>query len=316
MDAAPQHLIQPREGPWPELPLAAWRDTCVGLHMCTQIIGKIRLALTPKANQWWNVPLYLTARGLTTSPMPTPTPRADRTLSIDLDFIDHAVIVADSDGLRSALPLRARSVAEFHRELFDVLGAMGIRVSIRPRPVECPLTTPFLEQTEVRPYDPVYAHRFWLALKSAEPVLERFRARFRGKCSPVHFFWGSFDLAVTRFNGRRAPPTGMSIIDRDAYDEECISVGFWPGDEWNLLGDPPIDASFYAYAVPRPAGFEGAIVRPADARYDERLKEFLLPYDAVRRSADPAVSILEFAQSTYDAAARLAGWDVRALAYP
>jgi Family of unknown function (DUF5996) len=314
MDAAPQHLdrIEPREGAWPALPLAAWRDTCVGLHMCTQIIGKIRLALTPKANQWWNVPLYLTARGLTTAPMPW----ADRTFSIDLDFIDHAVIVEDSDGRRGAMPLCARSVADFHRELFDVLGAMGIRVSIRPRPVECPPTTPFLEQTEVRPYDPVYARRFWRVLKSVEPVLERFRARFRGKCSPVHFFWGSFDLAVTRFSGRRASSTGSSIIERDAYDEECISVGFWPGDEWNVLGDPPVDASFYAYSVPQPASFEGTIVRPADARYDGRMKEFLLPYDAIRRAADPAVSILEFAQSTYEAGARLAGWDVRALAYP
>ncbi len=233
MDAAPQHLdrIERRERAWPPLPLSGWRDTCLGLYLSTQIIGKIRLATTPKANQWWNVPLYLTARGLTTSPMPW----GDRTFAIDLDFIDHEVVVEDSDGQRRALPLVSRSVADFNRELFAVLVSLGIDVQIRGLPVECPSTTPFHEDGEVRPYDAASAHRFWRALRSVEPVLERFRAGFRGKCSPVHFFWGSFDLAVTRFSGRRAPPRGASVIDRDAYDEECISVGFWPGDMWNAV---------------------------------------------------------------------------------
>ena len=302
-----------RDRAWPALALEGWRDTYQGLFMCTQILGKVRLALTPKENQWWNVPLYLTARGLTTSPMPW----GDRTLSLDLDFIDHEVVVEDSEGQRRALPLIARSVADFHRELFEVLAGMGIAVSIWPQPVECPVTTPFHEQTDVRSYDPAYVHRFWRILRSTQPVFERFRAGFRGKCSPVHFFWGSFDLAVTRFNGRRATPRRTSVIDRDAYDEECISLGFWPGDPWAPLADgAPIEASFYAYAVPPPKGFAAARVRPAEARYDARLGEFLLPYDAVRRAPDPGGAVLEFAGSTYEAAARLAGWDMRALAYP
>ncbi len=317
MDAAPQHLdrldpIERRDRSWPPLQIGAWRDTCVALHLCTQIIGKVRLALTPKANQWWNVPLYLTARGLTTSPMPW----GDATFSIDLDFIDHEVVVEDSDGRRRAVPLISRSVGDFKRELFQVLGGMGVRVPIRAIPVECPSTTPFDEQTTVRAYDALYAHRFWRVLRSIEPVFERFRAGFRGKCSPVHFFWGSFDLAVTRFSGRRAPPRGPSIIERDAYDEECISVGFWPGDAWNVLGEPTVDALFYSYASPEPAGFAGERVRPGEARYSAGLKEFILPYEDIRRAHDPAVAILEFAQSTYDGGARLGGWDARALAYP
>ncbi len=314
MDAAPQHLdrLERRDRSWPPLPIGAWRDTCVGLHLCTQIVGKVRLALTPKANQWWNVPLYVTARGLTTSPMPW----GDATFAIDLDFIDHEVVVEDSDGGRRAMPLISRSVADFHRELFHVLGAMGIHVQIRPTPVECPSMTPFHEQTAVRAYDAVEAHRFWRVLRSIEPVFERFRAGFRGKCSPVHFFWGSFDLAVTRFSGRRAPPRGSSVIERDAYDEECISVGFWPGDAWNALGNPPVDAAFYSYASPEPPGFAGEPVRPVDARYSPRLREFIVPYEGIRRAPDPCVAILEFAQSTYDAGARLGGWDARTLAYP
>jgi hypothetical protein len=315
MIATPQRLERTngsRIHTWPALPIGAWRDTCVGLHMAMQVIGKVRLALAPKTNQWWNVPLYLTARGLTTSAMPY----GDRTLSIDLDFIDHEVIVLDSDGRRRALPLIARSVADFHRELFDVLGAMGVRLQIRPIPVEVPSTTPFPDQTTVRAYDAVQVQRFWRVLRSVEPVFERFRAGFRGKCSPVHFFWGSFDLAVTRFSGRRAPPRGSSAIERDAYDEECISLGFWAGDAWNAMGDPVVDATFYAYTVPEPKGLAGERPRPDDARYDPRLKEFVLSYESVRRAADPAVAILEFAQSTYDAGARLAAWDTRSLAYP
>jgi hypothetical protein len=302
-----------RERNWPALRLAAWRDTCVALHLQAQIIGKIRLALTPKTNQWWNVPLYVTARGLTTSPMPLP----DRSFSIDLDFIDDEVVISDSDGRRRALPLIERSIADFQRELFEVLGAMGIHVPIWPHPVEMPYTTPFPQQTEARPYDAVHAHRFWRILRTIEPIFERHRAGFRGKSSPVHLFWGSFDLAVTRFSGRRAPARGPSLIERDSYDEECISLGFWPGDEWGAVpGDPPLDASFYAYAVPEPPGFAAARVRPAEARYDPRLREFVLPYEAVRRAPDPASTLLSFAQTTYEAGARLGGWNVRDLAYP
>jgi hypothetical protein len=298
---------------WPALALSAWRETDLTLHLCTQIVGKIRLALAPKMNQWWNVPLYLTTRGLTTSPMPY----GSRTLAIDFDFIDHEVVLEDSDGRVRSMPLVARSVADFHRELFTVLEAIDVHVPIRPSPVEIPARTPLDEDTEHAAYDATYAHRFWRVLRAVEPVFERFRARFRGKCSPVHFFWGSFDLAVTRFNGRRAPPRSGSIIERDAYDEECISVGFWPGDAWRgIPGEPAVDAAFYAYAVPEPEGFANEAVRPAAARYDPRLKEFILPYEAVRAAPDPAQSILEFAQTTYEAAARLAGWNIAALSYP
>jgi hypothetical protein len=316
MELARQELDRTvrRDRQWPGLPLDGWRETCLGLHMCAQIVGKIRLALAPKTNQWWNVPLYVTPRGLTTSPMPA---GGERTFAIDFDFIDHEVVVEDSDGRRRALPLIARSVADFYHELFEVLAAMGVSAPIWPQPVECPVTVPFQEQTEVRPYDAGAANRFWRVLRAIAPVFERFRAGFRGKCSPVHFFWGSFDLAVTRFNGRRAPPRGPSIIERDAYDEECISLGFWPGDAWRALGEPLVDASFYAYAVPAPPGFDlQARIGPAGARYEPRLAEYVLPYEVVRRAPDPARAILEFAQTTYDIGARLAGWDMQALAYP
>jgi hypothetical protein len=278
-----------------------------------QIVGKIRLALAPKMNQWWNVPLYVTARGLTTSPMPY----GSRTLTIDFDFVDDELVVEDSDGRMRSMPLIPRTVADFYRELFTVLEATDVRVPIRTFPVECPAQVPLDRDTSHAAYDASYAHRFWRVLRSIEPVFESFRARFRGKCSRVHFFWGSFDLAVTRFNGRRAPARAGSIIDRDAYDEECISLGFWPGDAWGAVpGDPALDAVFYAYAAPEPASFGSQAVHPAAARYDPRLKEFLLPYEAVRATPDPAQCILEFAQSTYDAGARLGRWDVAALSYP
>ncbi len=314
-------IVQPQSlGPapqlehgWPALPLLAWRETDLTLHLCMQIVGKIRLALAPKMNQWWNVPLYVTARGLTTSPMPY----GSRTLAIDFDFVDHELVLEDSDGRVRSLPLIPRSVADFYRELFTVLEALDVRVPIRALPVECPAEAPLDMDTSHAAYDASYAHRFWRVLRIIEPVFESFRARFRGKCSPVHFFWGSFDLAVTRFNGRRAPPRAGSIIERDAYDEECISLGFWPGDAWGAVpGDPPIDAAFYAYTVPAPASLASEAVRPAAARYHSRLKEFLLPYEAARTAPDPAKCILEFAQSTYEAGARLARWDVAALSYP
>jgi hypothetical protein len=294
--------------PWPELPIAAWRDTYATLQLYSQIVGKIRLALTPKMNQWWNVPLYVTTRGLTTSPMPYD----DRTLSIDFDFIDHRVVIQDSGARVRVLPLVPRAVCDFHDALFAELAAIDVRVRIGTHPQECPVTTPFSDDKEHASYDAAQAHQFWQILRRIEPVFQAFRAGFRGKCSPVHFFWGGFDLAVTRFNGRRAPAR-KGAVDRDAYDEEVISVGFWPGDPWTGA----TEAMFYAYTVPEPAGFRTERVRPDAARFDTKFfGEFLLPYEAVRTSPDPARDIIAFAQSTYDAGSTLAGWDRQALAYP
>ena len=293
--------------PWPELPIAEWRDTYATLQLYTQIVGKIRLALTPKMNQWWNVPLYVTTRGLTTSPMPY----RDRSLSIDFDFIDHRLLVHDSDGHVRSLPLVPRAVCDFYQALFAELAAIDVRVEIHLAPQECPVTTPFTDDVEHCSYDRARAHRLWQALRRIEPIFQAFRAGFRGKCSPVHFFWGGFDLAVSRFNGRRAP-LREARVDRDAYDEEVISLGFWPGDPWTGT----TDAMFYAYTVPEPAGLASQRVLPDAAFFSEKMKEFLLPYDAVRRSPDPANAVLDFAQSTYDAGSTLAGWDRAALAYP
>jgi hypothetical protein len=293
--------------PWPELRIADWRETYATLLLYTQIVGKIRLALTPKMNQWWNVTLHVTPRGLTTSAMPY----GDRTLSIDFDFLDHQVVVLDSDGHVRRLPLAAAPVCTFHDALFAELAEIGVTVTIGDKPQECPVTTPFADDDEHASYDAVAVQQFWQALRRVEPVFQRFRAGFRGKCSPVHFFWGAFDLAVSRFSGRRAP-LRKAKVDRDAYDEEVISLGFWPGDPWKGSSE----AMFYAYTVPEPTGFAAERVRPAAASFSDTFKEFVLPYDDVRRSADPAATILEFAQSTYDAGATLAGWDRAALAYP
>jgi hypothetical protein len=293
--------------PWPELDIATWRDTYATLQLCTQIVGKIRLTLMPKMNEWWNVPLYVTTRGLTTSPMPYD----DRTLSIDFDFIDHLVVIQDSDAHVRSLPLTARPVCEFHDALFAELAVIGVHVRIDTAPQECPVTTHFPDDQEHASYDAPRAHQFWQVLRRVEPVFQTFRAGFRGKCSPVHFFWGAFDLAVSRFNGRRAP-LRKGRIDRDAYDAEVISLGFWPGDPWTGA----TEAMFYAYTVPEPAGLALQRVRPDAASYSAELKEFVLPYKEVQRSPDPARAILEFAQSTYDAGATLAGWDQKALAYP
>jgi hypothetical protein len=291
---------------WPALPINDWRDTCATLNLYTQIVGKIRLALTPRMNEWWNVPLYVTTRGLTTSPMAY----RDRTLSIDFDFIDHRLVVQDSDGHVRTVPLVPRSVGGFCSALFDELAAIDVHVEIQPAPQECPVTTPLTDDTEHASYDADAAHRFFQVLRRVEPVFQRFRAGFRGKCSPVHFFWGSFDLAVSRFNGRPLPAR-KGLIERIAYDEEVSSLGFWPGDAWT--GET--DAAFYAYMVPEPAGFPSQPFRPAATFYSDRLKECLLPYDAVRRVSDPEQAILEFAQSTYDAGSELAKWDRAALSY-
>lgn len=292
---------------WPKLAVAEWRDTYQTLLLYGQIVGKIRLALTPKMNQWWNVALYVTTRGLTTGPMDL----GDRTLSIDFDFVDHRLVLAASDGQLRAVPLVPRRVCDFHRALFAELAAMGVTIEIHTAPQECPVTTPLDEDTEHASYDRDRAHDFWRTLSRVEPIFQRFRAGFRGKSSPVHFFWGAFDLAVSRFNGKRAP-LRSSKVDRDAYDEEVISLGFWPGDPWGGASE----AVFYAYAVPEPAGYRAAAVRPATAFFSDQLKEFLLPYEEVRRSSNPAEAILEFAESTYDVGSKLAGWNRAALAYP
>jgi Family of unknown function (DUF5996) len=292
---------------WPELRIADWRDTYATLHLYMQIVGKIRMALVPKMNQWWNVPFYLTTRGLTTSPMPY----QDFTFAIAFDFVDHELRIDDSKGRIRKLPLTARPVCDFYAALFGELSALGLEVSIHPSPQECPVTTPFTEDVEHASYDRARAHDVWRALARIEPVFQKFRARFRGKCSPVHFFWGAFDLAVSRFNGRRAP-LRKAKVDRDAYDEEVISLGFWPGDPWT----GKTEAMFYAYTVPEPSGLANARVRPPGAFFSDTMREFLLPYDDVRRAADPAAAILEFAESTYEAGATLAGWDRAALAYP
>jgi hypothetical protein len=258
-------------------------------------------------NQWWNVPLYVTPRGLTTSSM---TYR-DLTLSIDFDFIEHQLRFQDSNGRSRMLPLVPRSVCDFYNAVFGELAAIDVSVQINPVPQECPVTTRFTDDVEHASYDQARAHNLWQALRRIEPVFQTFRARFRGKCSPVHFFWGGFDLAVSRFNGRRAPLRDKRV-DRDAYDEEVISLGFWPGDAWTGT----TDAMFYAYTVPEPPGLASQRVRPDAAFFTDKMREFFLPYDDVRRSPDPAKAILEFAQTTYDAGATLAGWDRVALAYP
>ncbi len=295
--------------PWPELRIAAWRDTYATLLLYVQVVGKIRLALAPKTNQWWNVTLYVTARGLTTSPMPY----GDRLLSIDFDFIDHRVVIQDSDGHVRVVPLEAKPVCFFYADVMAALAAMGADVRIWPQPQECPVTTPFTDDRDHAQYDRAAVQTYWQALRRIEPVFQRFRSGFRGKCSPVHFFWGAFDLAVSRFVGRRAP-LRQAKVDRDAYDEEVISLGFWPGDPWATTG--ATEAFFYSYTVPEPAGLPTDRVRPDAALWNPTLKEFVLPYDDVRRASDPAAAILDFAQSTYDAGATRAGWNREALAYP
>ncbi len=292
---------------WPELPIGSWRDTYQTLHLYTQVVGKIRLALTPLVNEWWNVPLYVTARGLTTSPMPY----RGRTFSIDFDFIDHRLLIQDSVGRVRTMPLVAQCVRDFHNSVFAELKAIDVvDVHIHAMPQECPVTTPLDQDSEHKSYDRDQVRRFFDALSRIEPVFQTFRSRFRGKCSPVHFFWGAFDLAVSRFNGKRAPAR-KGRIERIAYDEEVCSLGFWPGDPWT----GSVDAAFYSYTVPEPPGLPSQRVRPDGALFSEQLREFLLPYDVVRRSADPAKAILDFAQTTYDAGTTLAKWDREALAY-
>jgi hypothetical protein len=289
---------------WPAIPLEEWEPTRATLHMWTQVVGKVRLAQTPLVNHYWNVPLYLTPRGLTTSAVPY----GARSFEIAFDFISHELVIEESGGRAERLALEPRSVADFYREVMAALGRLDIGVKIWTTPVEIPDPIPFEEDTRHASYDADYANRFWRALLQSSKVFEQFRARFLGKCSPVHFFWGSFDLAVTRFSGRRAPEReGADAITREAYSHECISHGFWPG------GGPVAGAAFYSYSAPEPAGYAARPVRPPAAFYSQDLKEFLLMYDDVRAAASPAGAILEFMQSTYEAGADLAGWDRAAL---
>jgi hypothetical protein len=289
---------------WPSLPFEGWKDTYATLHMWTQIIGKIRLTRTPWINHSWHTALYVTSCGLTTSPIPY----GSRTFQIDLDFNQHRLCIQTTDGGIKTLPLGPRSVADFYYELFAKLAELGLDIRIYARPNEVTDPIPFDRDTEHAAYDADAVHRFWLALVQADRVFKRFRSGFIGKCSPVHFFWGSFDLAVTRFSGRRAPehPGGIphlpDWVTREAYSHEVSSCGFWPGSE---QAPNPV---FYSYAYPEPGGFPDATVRPGGAGYNKDLREFIFPYDEVRQAASPDEALLAFLQSSYEAAADLGSW--------
>ncbi len=292
---------------WAELRWEDWSATAETLHMWTQIVGKVRLALSPMQAHWWNVPLYVSARGLNTSAMPY---GADF-LEIEFDFVNHRLLFRTSTGLSAYQPLRAQSVADFYTEFQKTLSDLGVHVDIYATPVELAHPIPFAEDTEHASYDPDAAHRFWRILIQTDQVFQKFSSRFIGKVSPVHFFWGSFDLAVTRFSGRPAPPReGADPITREAYSHEVISAGFWPGN--GGYGK----AAFYCYAAPSPASLDAATVQPAQAFWDRNLGEFILPYEDLRTSASPDETLLNFLQSTYDAAADLAHWDRKALERP
>jgi hypothetical protein len=294
-------------GDWPALAYDDWADTAVTLHMWTQIVGKIRMVMTPPVNHWWHVPLYVSARGLTTSPIPA----GGRSIEIAFDFLDHQLRIACSDGRRETVALRSISVAQFYRETLAGLARLGVDPRIWTTPCEVADPIPFEADGTHRSYDPDAAQRFWRALVQADRVMKLFRGRFIGKATPIHFFWGSFDLAVTRFSGRRAPPhpgspLAPASVSVEAYSHEVSSCGFWPG----ATGIAPL---FYAYAYPEPAGFKDAPARPAAAHWDATLGEFVLPYEAVRSASDPDGALMDFFQSTYEAAANLAGWPRREL---
>jgi len=297
-------LEHSKEEKWPALPLAAWSDTQATLHMWTQMVGKLRLALSPRLNHWWQVPLYVSARGLTTSAIPYPSGNFE----CEFDFLDHVLRFKTCRDETKTMALAPRSVADFYGEFKSVLASLSIEAKIWPMPVEIPNPIRFDRDTTHASYDPVYANRFWHALTTVDALCKEFRARFIGKCSPVHFFWGSFDLAVSRFSGRRAPErAGADAMTREAYSHEVSSVGWWPG-----IGgfDAPM---FYAYAAPEPPGFRESKVLPAEAFYSAPPGEFLLRYDDVRNSPDPARAVMDFFQSTYEAAAIHGKWDRAAL---
>ena len=288
---------------WPALPYDAWKDTYATLHMWSQIVGKIALARAAPINHSWGVAFDVTPRGLTTRTLP----HGDRSFRVAFDFIDHQLVIETSDSNRRALPLAPRTVADFYREVMATLRDMALPVTIWPMPVEVPNPIRFNEDTVHRSYDPSFANRFWRILLKIQEALTASGCGFVGKCSPVHFFWGSFDLAVTRFSGRLAPPREGPAFMRDAYSHEVISHGFWPGSA------PVLEPAFYTYAVPEPPGFMGASVQPDGAYYHRELGEFILPYEAVRSSAAPELAIMEFVDSTYARAATLANWDRAAL---
>ena len=292
---------------WPALLLAHWEDTRDTLQLWTQVVGKVRLALEPMINHWWQVPLYVSVRGLTTSLMHT----SDGGLEIEFDFVDHVLDLQTTAGLRRQVPLEPRSVADFYEATMAALGELGVPVHIWPRPVEMPVAVPFAQDDQHRSYDPAAAHRFWRMLLAAHEVMVRFRAGFIGKASPVHFFWGAADLAVTRFSGRPAPPHPGGVpncpdwVQQAAYSHEVSSCGFWAGGSE--------EGSFYSYAYPEPEGFADWPVAPNAAHYDEQRGEFVLPYAAVRQASDPDALLLDFFETTYAAAAELADWDRAAL---
>jgi hypothetical protein len=292
----------------PALPLASWEDTQATLHMWTQVVGKVRLKLCPLVNHFWNVPFYLTARGMTTSAMPYFRGTVRGTVEVRFDFIDHKLLIETSEGRAVTLALKPQSVAEFYKQFINGLSELGVAVKIWTTPCEIPNPIPFEKDTVHAAYDAEAVNKFWRILSWVDQVLKEFRAGFLGKASPVHFFWGSFDLAVTRFSGRRAPERpGADAITREAYSHEVSSAGFWAGG-----GDIQAPA-FYSYAAPEPTGFAESKIRPSSAFYHRQLKEFLLMYDDVRTSASPQATLMEFLQSTYDAAADAGHWDRHAL---
>jgi hypothetical protein len=293
--------------PWPALPYNQWSDTCSTLQLWMQIVGKVRLALTPHINHTWNVTLYPTIRGVTTSPMAC----GARMLQIDFDFLDHALRLQSHAGEQAVIPLQAMSVADFYGRVMQALEQLECPVRIWPKPVEIPAPIPFEQDTQHCSYDPEFAQRFWRVLLQTTRVFTVFRSRFRGKVSPIHLFWGAMDLACTRFSGRTAPqhqsmPGLPDSVTRDAYSHEVSSCGFWPGG----LG---IDAMFYSYAYPEPPGFANYSIAPSPASYSKELGEFMFPYEALRQSPDPDGALLDFLQTTYEAAANLAKWDRTAL---
>jgi hypothetical protein len=287
---------------WPALPLSEWQDTYSTLHMWLQIAGKMRMALAPPLNHWWHVTLYVNSRGLTTGPVPY----TGGLFEIQFDFLRHELAISTTQGGSVSRLLRPEPVAAFYRATLECLHSLGVSLEINPKPQEVAEPIPFYEDAIHASYDPQYAHRFWRILVSSAKVLERFRAKFTGKCSPVHFFWGSFDLACTRFSGRTAPRRA-GVISGPAYSHEVWSGGFWPG------GGAVDGPAYYAYTVPQPAGLAQQQVRPAAARWQPQLSEFILMYDDVRRADSPEHALYEFLESTYDAGARLGGWDRAAL---
>ena len=291
---------------WPPLPYDEWKDTYATLHMWSQIVGKVAVAQAAPINHSWGVSLRLNSRGLATPNLPYD----GRTFTIEFDFIDHQLVIRTSDGQRRMVPLEPRSVADFYRDLMSTLRAMGLPEKIWTMPVEIPTPIRFEDDVVHHAYDPEAANRFWRILVQVERVFASCRSRFIGKCSPIQFFWGGFDLAVTRFSGRSAPPREGPAFMRDAYSHEVISHGFWPGSA------PVLEPAFYAYAVPEPNGLKTARVQPAAAFYHNELGEFILPYDAVRTSPSPEEAIANFVESTYAQAATLAGWDRAALERP